>query len=149
MSQGRQDGEPISNVYNATKQGVKLILEARQTFTADTVLVVQVQAGHPVLPKAPSSGGFEKRVPTSSQVVLMAAGKNDGDTPRAFFNLNPISSFNDCIGAFKHAGYTVKQATQDGEPIANVYRATKAAKSFTFERTVLYSLFGDMIIATP
>ncbi|MFD8376865.1 hypothetical protein ACFV2Z_39990 [Streptomyces sp. NPDC059688] len=144
-----QDGEPVKGVYNAIKRDVKLKLEARQSFTADSILSVQVKSGHPLLPAAPSAGGFEKRVPKTSALSFEGAGKNDSGMPQAFYTLDPTHRIDDCVQAFKNAGFTIKQAKQDGEPVKNTWRATKTGKSFTFERLPFFSRLGDLVIATP
>lgn len=42
----------------------------------------------------------------------------------------------------------MKAATQDGEAVTNVYRATNAKTSFTFERVPTLTL-ADIITVTP
>ncbi|MFD8376864.1 hypothetical protein ACFV2Z_39985 [Streptomyces sp. NPDC059688] len=146
VAAANQDGEPVSGVYNAAKQGVRLVVEARQSWSTGSILAVDVRSGHPVLPSAPASAGVEARVPVIQQLTFMASGRND--VPQALYALSPTSSVNDCIASFKQAGFKVKAATQDNETITNVYRATNTKTSFTIERVPTFSL-GDIITVTP
>lgn len=93
-----QDGEPVTGVYNAAKQDVKLIIEARQSWSANSVLAVTVRNGHPALPPAPAPGGVEATVPAAKQLTLMATGRNA--VPQAFYALSPTGSVKDCIASF-------------------------------------------------